>query len=167
VTRRLVVRLAVASMRDELTGLLNRRAMNEALMRLWARQQRSPTALSALVIDLDDFKRVNDTQGHARGDEVLRQVARLLEGELRAGDRVGRAGGEEFWVFLPDTPPEQAAVLAERLRQRVAEATLGTTLSVGLAALGSGDSSAMQVIERADAALYRAKQTGRNRVVQG
>jgi diguanylate cyclase (GGDEF)-like protein len=167
VTRRLVVRLAVASMRDELTGLLNRRAMNEALMRLWARQQRSPTALSALVIDLDDFKRVNDTQGHARGDEVLRQVARLLEGELRAGDLVGRAGGEEFWVFLPDTPPEQAAVLAERLRQRVAEATLGTTLSVGLAALGSGDSSAMQVIERADAALYRAKQTGRNRVVQG
>lgn len=167
VTRRLVVRLADASMRDELTGLNNRRAMNEALSRLWARHRRSGSPLTTLVLDLDHFKRVNDTQGHARGDEVLRQVSRLLQGGLRAADMVGRAGGEEFWVFLPDTPADQALVLAERLRQRIAEAALGTTLSIGLAALRDDDTATMQVIERADAALYRAKEAGRDRVMLG
>jgi diguanylate cyclase (GGDEF)-like protein len=167
VTRRLVMRLAQASMRDELTNLSNRRAMNEALQRLWARQRRSPAPLSALVIDLDNFKRVNDTQGHARGDEVLRRVAELLQAGLRAVDIVGRAGGEEFWVFLPDTPIEHALLLAERLRQRVADAALGTTLSVGVAAVRADDAQPMQVVERADAALYRAKEGGRNRIEAG
>lgn len=167
VTRRLVVRLAEASMRDALTGLYNRRAMNESLALHWARQRRSGAPLAALVVDLDHFKRINDTHGHARGDEVLARVAALIQGHVRAGDVVGRAGGEEFWLFLPDTPHESAFALAERLRAAVAEADLGTTLSVGVSLVMGSDSIATQVIERADAALYRAKEAGRNRVEAG
>jgi diguanylate cyclase (GGDEF)-like protein len=164
VTRRLVVRLRDASMRDELTGLFNRRAMNEALTRGWLRHRRTLAPLAVLVIDLDHFKRVNDTLGHAGGDAVLVRVAALLQSQLRAEDVVGRAGGEEFWLLLPDTTGEHALALAERLRQRVAAEDLGTTLSIGVALAEAGDEHATQVIARADASLYRAKTRGRNRV---
>jgi len=164
VTQRLVGRLREASMRDALTGLFNRRAMNEALQRAWLRHRRTRTPLAALVIDLDHFKRVNDTAGHAAGDEVLVRVAALLLKQLRAEDVVGRAGGEEFWLVLPDTPRAHALALAERLRHQVAEAGLGVTCSVGVALSQAADADASQVIARADAALYRAKEQGRNRV---
>ena len=164
VTRRLLVRLHQASMHDALTGLFNRRAMNEALLRAWMRHRRSRAPLAALVIDLDHFKRINDSAGHAAGDAVLVRVAGLLQAQLRAEDVLGRAGGEEFWLILPDTPRAHALVLAERLRQRVAEAALGTTCSVGLALAEPDDADAGQLIARADAALYRAKDQGRNRV---
>jgi diguanylate cyclase (GGDEF)-like protein len=167
VTRRLVVGLHAASMHDALTGLKNRRAMNEALTYAWLRHRRTKAPLAALVIDLDHFKRINDSGGHAAGDAVLVQVAALLQSQLRAEDVVGRAGGEEFWLVLPDTPPEHALALAERLRQRVAAAALGTTCSVGLALAGADDHEPGQVIARADAALYRAKDAGRNRVEAG
>jgi diguanylate cyclase (GGDEF)-like protein len=164
VTQRLVVRLREASMLDALTGLFNRRAMNEALHRAWLRHRRTRAPLAALVIDLDHFKRINDTRGHAAGDAVLARVAGLLQAQLRAEDVLGRAGGEEFWLVLPDTSRAHALALAERLRQQVADATLGTTCSVGVALAEEGDLDAGQLIARADAALYRAKDGGRNRV---
>ena len=167
VTQRLVARLHDASMRDELTGLFNRRAINEALTRAWLRHRRTQASLAALVIDLDHFKQVNDTQGHAAGDAVLVQVAGLLQAQLRAEDVLGRAGGEEFWLVLPDTPRTHALALAERLRQQVADAALGTTCSVGVALAQPSDADAGQLIARADAALYRAKDGGRNRVEGG
>ena len=116
------------------------------------------------MIDLDHFKRINDSAGHAAGDAVLVQVAGLLQRQLRAEDVVGRAGGEEFWLVLPDTPRTNAIALAERLRQQVADASLGVTCSVGVALANAADADASQVIARADAALYRAKEGGRNRV---
>jgi diguanylate cyclase (GGDEF)-like protein len=164
VTQRLVARLRDASMRDALTGLFNRRAMNESLQRAWLRHRRTRAPLAALVIDLDHFKRINDTAGHAAGDAVLVRVAGLLLKQLRAEDVVGRAGGEEFWLVLPDTPHEHALLLAERLRQQVADAALGVTCSVGIALADPGDADAGALIARADAALYRAKDGGRNRV---
>ena len=167
VTRRLLVRLREASMRDALTGLFNRRAMNEALQRAWLRHRRTRAPLAALVIDLDHFKRVNDSAGHAAGDAVLVRVAGLLQAQLRAEDVLGRAGGEEFWLVLPDTSHAHALVLAERLRQQVADAALGTTCSVGLALADTQDAEVGQLIARADAALYRAKERGRNRVEAG
>jgi len=167
VTKRLVARLREASMRDALTGLFNRRAMNDALQRAWLRHRRTREPLAALVIDLDHFKRVNDTAGHAAGDAVLVQVGALLSRQLRGEDAVGRAGGEEFWLVLPDTPAEDAMALAERLRRQMAESGLGVTCSIGVALSEQGDTDAGQVIARADAALYRAKEAGRNRVARG
>ncbi|MBL8344531.1 MAG: GGDEF domain-containing protein [Rubrivivax sp.] len=167
VTQRLVARLREASMRDALTGLFNRRAMNDALQRAWLRHRRTGAPMAALVIDLDHFKHINDTLGHAAGDAVLVRVAGLLQRQLRGEDVVGRAGGEEFWLVLPDTPQVHAMALAERLRQQVADASLGITCSVGVALANPADSEASQVIARADAALYRAKAGGRNRVEGG
>ncbi len=164
VTQRLVARLREASMRDALTGLFNRRAMNDALQRAWLRHRRTGGPLAALVIDLDHFKRINDTAGHAAGDAVLVRVAGVLQKQLRGEDVVGRAGGEEFWLVLPDTPRAHALALADRLRQQVTDASLGITCSVGVALAGASDADASQVIARADAALYRAKEAGRNRV---
>ncbi|MBL8343710.1 MAG: GGDEF domain-containing protein [Rubrivivax sp.] len=167
VTQRLVVRLREASMRDSLTGLFNRRAMNEALQRAWLRHRRTHEPLAALVIDLDRFKHVNDSAGHAAGDAVLVRVAAVLQVQLRAEDVLGRAGGEEFWLLLPATPLDHALQLAERLRSCVEAAALGTTCSIGVALAAPGDAEVGQLVARADAALYRAKDAGRNRVEAG
>jgi diguanylate cyclase (GGDEF)-like protein len=164
VARRLVVRLHEASMTDALTGLFNRRAVNEALQRAWLRHRRTRAPLTVLVIDLDHFKRINDSAGHAAGDAALVRVAALLLAQLRAEDVLGRAGGEEFWLLLPDTGRMHALALAERLRRQVAEAALGTTCSIGVAEAHWQDIDAGQLIARADAALYRAKDAGRDRV---
>ncbi|MBL8326215.1 MAG: GGDEF domain-containing protein [Rubrivivax sp.] len=167
VTQRLVVRLREASMRDPLTGLFNRRAMNEALQRAWLRHRRTHESLAALVIDLDRFKRINDSAGHAAGDAVLVRVASVLQAQLRAEDVLGRAGGEEFWLVLPATPLDHALQLAERLRSGVEAAALGTTCSIGVALAAPNDADVGQIVARADAALYRAKDAGRNRVEAG
>jgi diguanylate cyclase (GGDEF)-like protein len=156
---------------DALTGLANRRAALERLSAECARARRSGQPLSALMLDLDHFKRVNDTWGHAVGDQVLVEAARILRSELRGADLGVRFGGEEFLALLPGTDLEAAVHVAERIRQRMAEAriALGSgaavaiTLSVGAACL-QPDESGDGLVQRADAALYQAKALGRNRV---
>ena len=117
-----------------------------------------------LLIDIDHFKRINDTLGHAAGDSVLMHLSSLLQRHVRAEDIVGRMGGEEFLLVLPDTLSAQALSLAERLRALVRAEALGTTISIGIAMARTDDEQAENVIARADAALYRAKEGGRNRI---
>ena len=161
------------SQTDGLTGLANRRQFDHALQREHARQQRTGSALSLLMIDLDHFKYVNDHYGHAMGDDYLRAVARvLLASVTRATDVAARYGGEEFACLLPDTPAEDAFMLAERIRRGVADLglpnaladTTHLTVSVGVATLERGTSSSAQLLTQADEQLYAAKHAGRDRV---
>jgi two-component system, cell cycle response regulator len=117
--------------------------------------------LSVAIVDVDHFKAINDTRGHAEGDQVLVAVARALREHLRAEDQLGRLGGEEFLVVLPDTDPEAAVAAAEKLRASVAET--GVTVSIGWAAW-EGESPE-ELVRRADDALYAAKAAGRDRAV--
>ncbi|MBI1887579.1 MAG: GGDEF domain-containing protein [Nitrosomonadales bacterium] len=163
-----IMRLA---MTDSLTRIPNRRALME-----WAEHamgRRSGLPLAILMIDVDHFKRVNDTYGHQTGDEVLRRIAELLAGRLRGPDFLGRYGGEEFCVIAPDTSREGALVLAESLRGIVDAtpfATAGSetalSVSIGIALCPSNVTRELkEILAEADAALYAAKQAGRNRVV--
>jgi diguanylate cyclase (GGDEF)-like protein/PAS domain S-box-containing protein len=164
-------RLEELAMRDPLTGLLNRRALQERLDQELSRARRHGTPLSALVLDVDHFKQINDSAGHDAGDAVLRQLGGLLEEIVRDGDIVARYGGEEFVVVAPHTAQQGALVLAERIRGRV-EATKcnsrswfgRVTVSVGTAELEQAPASAESLLTRADAAMYQAKHQGRNRV---
>lgn len=167
-TDREVLHLA---MTDSLTGVSNRRALMDFAERAMAQRGGRPMAL--LMIDVDHFKRINDTQGHPAGDEVLRQITCLLGKRLRGGDLLGRYGGEEFCVVAQDTDAEGALKLAESLRETVASAVLtaeggklSVTVSVGIAF--STDDTARQlkdILAEADVALYSAKKGGRNQVV--
>lgn len=157
--------------RDALTGLHNRRSADERLLDEVARVRRHGHPLSALVIDIDHFKRINDQHGHEIGDAVLRQVAQRLPRALRATDFVARQGGEEFLVLLPATGAPQAHDVAEKLRRAIAldpvEPVGSITVSIGVATLTpeieiAGDPVAL--LRRADNALYEAKRAGRNRV---
>ena len=159
------------SLTDSLTGLPNRRAFFDALDRTLAagRRRRQPTAV--LALDLDEFKRVNDTAGHVAGDLALVEVARRLQRGSRSEDTAGRLGGEEFGLVLPDADLEAATGTAERLRKVVAEGpvvaegrSFGLTVSIGVA-IAEGDETSSNVYARADALLYEAKRLGRNRVV--
>jgi len=155
-----------------LTGAPNRRALIEQAELVLAQRSRRP--LSLLMIDIDHFKRINDTHGHPLGDEVLRQAVALMVQRLRAGDVPGRYGGEEFCVIAPDTDPAGAQILAESLRGILADTPLRTeageisvTVSIGVACVASeGRRELKGLLAEADAALYQAKQTGRNRVVR-
>ena len=152
---------------DALTGLRNRRALNHSLQLELAIVERRSTPLSLLMLDVDHFKRINDTHGHEAGDKVLRAIAQLLSGCARVIDIVARVGGEEFAVILPNTDAQGALVIAERMRTAVAAADwLGhpTTISIGAATL-QGEEDAARLYARADAALYAAKSAGRNQVV--
>jgi diguanylate cyclase (GGDEF)-like protein len=161
------------AMIDGLTGLYNRRWIDEALPRFVARYGRSGHPLSVLMVDVDHFKRFNDTYGHAIGDKVLTAVAHTLRANLRPSDLVARYGGEEFLVILPDTNIEAGNYCADRVRTAVADAELEVaegeppqriiTILLGGACLKSGESVA-GILERADMALYRSKHGGRNRV---
>ena len=172
VVSRLVSELKRASRHDPLTGLLNRRAIDEALAAEVQRVRRLGAPFSVLMLDVDHFKPINDTHGHAAGDRALQHLATLLSSQMRDIDRVGRYGGEEFVVLLPGTPQEQAHGLAQRLCEKVAalppmwrDAPLPVTVSIGVAEW-LGDSDGLPALmARADAALYRAKEDGRNRVV--
>jgi diguanylate cyclase (GGDEF)-like protein len=172
VVSRLVSELKRASRHDPLTGLLNRRAIDEALAAEVQRARRLGAPFSVLMLDVDHFKPINDTHGHAAGDRALQHLATLLSSQMRDIDRVGRYGGEEFVVLLPGTPQEQAHGLAQRLCEKVAalppmwrDAPLPVTVSIGVAEW-LGDSGGLPALmARADAALYRAKEDGRNRVV--
>ncbi|HET7507555.1 MAG TPA: sensor domain-containing diguanylate cyclase [Solirubrobacterales bacterium] len=147
---------------DSLTGLPNRRALEEQLPRELARARRSQEPLCVAIIDIDHFKAYNDTHGHLAGDEVLRECARAWDGALRGEDTIVRFGGEEFLVLLPRTEPEEAAEVVERLRERT---PMGQTCSAGLACWDPVE-SADDLLGRADAALYLAKAGGRNQLAQ-
>jgi diguanylate cyclase (GGDEF) domain len=157
---------------DTLTGLSNRRHFLEQLEREQARLQRNGGEAAVLMLDLDRFKQINDTYGHAAGDEVLRAFALIVRDSLRRTDLAGRLGGEEFAILLPDTGLEQAHAFAERIRARVAgaaidtgNATLQVTVSIGISALEATETRIETALARADAALYHAKRAGRNCIV--
>jgi diguanylate cyclase (GGDEF)-like protein len=164
--------LAIAELRaatDSLSGLPNFRAVQDTLKRLVAQASRMVWPLSAVLLDLDHFKQINDTFGHARGDEVLAAVGVVLQTTVRDSDFVGRYGGEEFIMLLPDTPREGAAQMAERVRVAIAEiGVLGderqVTASFGVAAFPDDAPDVTRLVRNADRALYRAKANGRNRV---
>jgi diguanylate cyclase (GGDEF)-like protein len=165
--------IAVAQSRastDALTGLANRRALDDALTRMVAQSLRSGTPLAAIAIDLDHFKTINDELGHETGDEVLEAVALALRDSTRTSDFVGRWGGEEFCVLAPDTPADGAAKLAESLRAAVARISVPgvertVTASFGVAVCPEHATSAELLLRQADRALYAAKHAGRDRVV--
>jgi diguanylate cyclase (GGDEF)-like protein len=167
----LVSRQAVT---DELTGLSNQRRFRELMAKEDERAHRFGHDLSLLILDLDDFKQVNDTHGHLRGDDVLRMVGRVLSQESRGIDEPARYGGEEFAVALPETGLAGAVELAERIRARIesehvtgvdGQAALRVTASVGAASMPASAADARDLIGAADAALYEAKRSGKNRVV--
>jgi two-component system, cell cycle response regulator len=161
------------AMTDALTGVFNRRRFTDVLMREWASARRYAHPVSLLLVDLDRFKAVNDTDGHAAGDEILKQLANIIAGSVREVDVCARYGGDEFIVLLPHTTGEAAMVVAERMRERLAKASASwvgaatqITLSVGIAsstdaALRSPD----DLVEAADRALYEAKRLGKDRAV--
>lgn len=164
--------LAVLAATDSLTGCANRREFEMRGAAEVARVKRSGAPLSFVTIDLDHFKQINDRHGHKAGDEVLKAFAELVKRTLRPSDVVGRIGGEEFALILPDATREGATVAAERLCQLVekevvtlAGAPLRFTVSLGVAQYGPDGDTYESVIEAADRRLYRAKQLGRNRVV--
>lgn len=157
---------------DPLTGLYNRRYALPHLARLAERAEQSDRCFAVLILDLDRFKAINDAHGHGAGDAVLVEVARRLRDNLRAVDLVARIGGEEFLVALPDTDATAARAAAERLRRvigatpiaREGGAPLPVTVSIGIALGAADNGSVAEILDAADAALYRAKHAGRNRV---
>ena len=156
---------------DALTGAMTRRAFMERASEQLRQASERDRLCAILMIDLDLFKQTNDTHGHPVGDAVLQEVAARLGRTLRQADLLGRYGGEEFIILLPDTDDAQALVIAERLRQTVSTtpittgaSTLTQTLSLGLAILSDGTPTLATLIAKADAALYAAKRAGRNRV---
>jgi diguanylate cyclase (GGDEF)-like protein len=155
---------------DELTGTLNRRAIWSLMEEHAAAAHDAQLPLCVALLDLDHFKSVNDTYGHPAGDEVLRRFSAVLREHLRTGDSLGRYGGEEFLLLLPQVTLDDAATVIDRLRRRVEAAPWhdivpgrGVTLSAGVAAWQPGE-RVEDLVARADAALYRAKAQGRNRV---
>jgi diguanylate cyclase (GGDEF)-like protein len=168
---KLTASLAELATVDALTGLRNRRSFFELADREWTRAVRSDVPLSAVMVDVDHFKRINDSLGHAAGDEVLSTVARRCQEELRSIDVLGRYGGDELIALLPDSAMVDALAVAERLRMAVAEAMVATDngdvvvhISVGVATTAGGCASLRKLLGQADTALYQAKQRGRNQV---
>ncbi|MEM7626059.1 MAG: diguanylate cyclase [Planctomycetota bacterium] len=155
--------------RDALTGCLNRRAFHEQLTTLFEIARRREEPFAALMVDVDHFKSINDNHGHATGDEVLRGLGKRLQAVARKSDVVCRYGGEEFCVLMPNTSADGAAVLGEKIRHALAGeplAGLTVTASLGVAETDDDVANAEQLIDHADAALYAAKQSGRDRVVR-
>ena len=169
----LLTRTEHLAMTDALTGVFNRRRFTDVLAREWATARRYEHPVSLLLIDIDRFKVLNDTGGHAAGDETLRKLAQIVAGCIREVDVCARYGGDEFVVLLPHTPRERAMVVADRMRDQLARAAAtwagpakATTLSIGIAS--SADltlRSPDDLVEAADRALYEAKRLGRDRAV--
>jgi diguanylate cyclase (GGDEF)-like protein len=163
-------RLAELATTDALTGLANSRVFHERLRQDLARAERYDEPLSVLLIDVDGLKRVNDRAGHQAGDLALQTVARAIRSGLREADLGARLGGDEFCVLAPSTAESPALALAERLRARIAAAAVPfagvrTTISIGVASrLSAGSAGADRLLAAADAAMYRAKRLGGNRV---
>jgi diguanylate cyclase (GGDEF)-like protein len=167
--------LAQLAATDGLTGLANRRTLDQTLNLEWARAQRSGHALSVLMIDVDHFKAFNDKHGHQLGDETLTAVASVIKNNIRRpGDLAARYGGEEFAVVLPETDSNGASRIAESIRAAVEQAESfntddsAITVSIGLSTWsGAFEGSPEALVFAADKALYQAKYSGRNRVVAG
>ena len=167
-------RLTYMSQTDGLTGLDNRRHLNERIDEMFSHAKRLNEPFSLVMCDLDKFKSVNDTYGHQAGDEVLKQLAAILKDEAREIDRVGRYGGEEFMLLLPGTVLDAAVTFAERVRKRIEghtftfpDGTLTRTSSFGVAGWPHPKiEQADDLVRKADDALYVAKETGRNKVVR-
>jgi diguanylate cyclase (GGDEF)-like protein len=161
------------AMTDPLTNLYNRRYFMQRGSEEFKRSWRTSQPLSLLMLDIDHFKKVNDTHGHEAGDMALQQIAAALKSSLRETDILGRMGGEEFAVLLPNTLAKDAGVLAERIRQSVENllflvpgASLTITISIGVAMIADEMSDMDDMLRNADAAMYKAKHRGGNRVMQ-
>jgi two-component system cell cycle response regulator len=159
---------------DELTGVYSRRAGMERLREEFARAHRNQKVFSVAMVDIDHFKRINDTYGHLAGDSVLREVAGVLKSQLRSCDVVLRYGGEEFMIIMPDTDKDQALRPLERLGKKLSDIEIPVndtkvkvSVSIGVTSTYSGGEDLMETIKRADQALYDAKRNGRNQVVFG
>jgi len=160
--------LSQQAIRDDLTGLFNRRHIFQILNEEIIRSNRYDESLSLMMIDLDNFKRINDNYGHQFGDFMLRNVARIILANIRESDHLGRYGGEEFLLVLPHTDLESAKVVARRIGRAVEEASFGEnnvrmTVSIGLSSYHK--SSLEEFVKRADELMYQAKKTGRNKYV--
>ena len=172
--RRLVCALETSEYRathDFLSGLYNRAAIIDVLTREVSRWEREHTLFSVCIADVDHFKDINDTYGHLAGDEVLKRLSLRMQSLLRTYDSVGRYGGEEFLIIAPHCDSVEAAAIAERIRSsiamdelRVEQFSIAVTVSVGVSTIGSRNGTVSAVLHAADAALYRAKGLGRNRV---
>lgn len=167
--RDLNIALREASTHDALTGIANRRLLTERLREESERAKRYSRPLCVVMVDIDRFKAINDEHGHEIGDNVLMEVVRVMEAEIREHDLVGRWGGEEFLVLMPETSTDSAILVMERLREAVArlrvrinDESLSVTVSLGLSELRA-DENYSSAINRADVALLRAKRNGRNR----
>lgn len=173
-TEQLQAELAHMAMYDALSEVLSRRAILEHIEVELQRTRRYDRALSLLMVDIDLFKKVNDTYGHLAGDNVIHEIAQSLKLNTRRSDFVGRYGGEEFLVVLPETPHDKARILAEKLREQVAkivvpidgEVIRDITVSIGLATF-EDDLSSEAFINRSDEWMYKAKEKGRNQVQPG
>jgi len=165
-------RLELLTTTDSLTGLLNRKGITEGFSTFLVRYRRHQRPFSVIMLDIDHFKAINDRHGHLAGDLVLKEVSRVLLREMREVDLVGRYGGEEFLMLLDETQAETAFMVAERIRNALATAAIShegvlirVTASFGVAEISSGSESMEELMERADKAMYLAKQQGRNRTV--
>jgi len=154
-----------------LTRLYNRRAFNEVCSPIWHNAIRHKQKLCIILLDIDEFKLINDHHGHAAGDLVLKQVATVLQDTVREGDVLARWGGEEFAIMLPLTMLEDAVIMAERIRETVSAmqvlygiSKIRTTISSGVAQIDDSTRSIEDLFKVADAVLYQAKLTGRNKV---
>lgn len=163
--------LANMALFDSLTGALSRAAFMQHAGKEFKRAQRYSRPLSVIMVDIDHFKRINDQHGHAAGDHVLQIFVEAIEEEIRSTDVIGRIGGEEFALLLPDTTQHAAGYLAERVRQRImkypyiaGKMLIEVTASLGVAIINSDDLEFKTMLQRADEALYAAKHGGRNRV---
>jgi len=157
-----------AAAKDPLTGVNNRSAMNSTIIRETELARRHETSLSLIELDIDHFKQVNDTYGHAAGDAVLKDVAHVINNCIRSSDIIFRAGGEEFIIVLSNTRKKGALLLAERIRKTIeaydfnySDKPIPVTASLGVACFEKGDNSE-SLYEKTDCALYKAKQEGRN-----
>jgi diguanylate cyclase (GGDEF)-like protein/PAS domain S-box-containing protein len=158
---------------DELTGLKNRRSIMERLEEEFQRAKRSHRPLSLIMLDIDHFKLINDAHGHLFGDFVLKMISLRIKDSLRKHDILGRVGGEEFLIVAPDSGAEESVHVAERVRRSISAkpiadktAEVGATLSAGVTVMTAQDATADMIFSRADTALYRAKEEGRNRVAR-
>jgi diguanylate cyclase (GGDEF)-like protein len=173
VERKSFLRIRESSFRDPLTGLHNRRSLNDYLQKEFDKAKRYPIAFSILFLDIDCFKNLNDQYGHEFGDEVLQSVAKVIESNARDSDFIARFGGEEFVIVMSQTLGRMALDVAERLRKKIAnleikvsrsEKPIQVTVSGGIATCPADSKEAAFLLRQADQALYLAKSTGRNRI---